>query len=140
MREELALNKVRDVAELYALADKCARAEEGRRLPGKDASVEVDSEDEDAATSKKKGRRRNKKRKGKAVLAVEGPGNIDTAKRIKTDTPDKEVAGCASCQALAAADKLEGSDKQYCKIHRTKAHDLQNCQQVEQLVEKQRAE
>ena len=33
MWEEMAMNKVRDIAELYALADKCARAEEGRRLP-----------------------------------------------------------------------------------------------------------
>ena len=28
MREELAMNKVKDVAELYVLADRCARAEE----------------------------------------------------------------------------------------------------------------
>ena len=31
MREELAMNKVKDVAELYVLADRCARAEEGRK-------------------------------------------------------------------------------------------------------------
>ena len=42
--------------------------------------------------------------------------------------------------ALAAADKPGGSDKQYCKIHRTKGHDLQNCRQVELLAEKQKAE
>ena len=41
---------------------------------------------------------------------------------------------------MAAADKPGGSDKQYCKIHRTKGHDLQNCQQVELLAEKQKAE
>ena len=41
---------------------------------------------------------------------------------------------------MTAADKPEGSDKQYCKIHRTKGHDLQNCRQVEQLVERQKAE
>ena len=134
------MNKVRDVAELYALADRCARAEEGRRFPGEDAGAEIDSEGEDATTSTKKGRRRNRKRKGKAVLAVEGSGNPDTAKKAKVDDPGKEVAGCASCQVLAAADKPEGSDKQYCKIHRTKGHDLQNCRQVEQLVEKQKAE
>jgi hypothetical protein len=45
MREELAMNKVRDVAELYALADKCAQAEEGRRLPREDTGAGVDSED-----------------------------------------------------------------------------------------------
>ena len=37
MREELAMNKVKDVAELYVLADRCARAEEGRKYPGEDA-------------------------------------------------------------------------------------------------------
>src|SRR4051812_16693236 len=33
MREEMAMCKIKDVSELYALADKCARAEEGRKLP-----------------------------------------------------------------------------------------------------------
>ena len=32
------------------------------------------------------------------------------------------------------------SSKQYCKIHGTKGHDLQNCRQVELLAEKQKAE
>ena len=41
---------------------------------------------------------------------------------------------------LAAADKPGGSGKQYCKIHRTKGHDLQNCRQVELLAEKQKVE
>jgi hypothetical protein len=119
MREELAMNKVREIAELYALADKCARAEEGRRLPSENAGAEADSEDEDAATPARKGRRRNRKRKGKAVLVVEEFGNPGTAKKAKVDGPGKDVAGCLSCQALVAADKPEGSDKQYCKIHRT---------------------
>ena len=33
MREELAMTKVKDVAELYVLSDRCARAEEGRKYP-----------------------------------------------------------------------------------------------------------
>ena len=41
---------------------------------------------------------------------------------------------------MAAAEKPGNSDKQYCKIHRTKGHDLQNCRQVELLAEKLRAE
>ena len=64
MREELAMNKVKDVAELYVLADKCSRAEEGRKYPDEDAGVETDSSDEDTAAPAKKGRRRNRKRKG----------------------------------------------------------------------------
>ena len=55
MREELAMNKVKDVAELYVLADRCARAEEGRKYPGEDAIAETDSTDEDTATPTKKG-------------------------------------------------------------------------------------
>ena len=70
MREELAMTKVKDVAELYVLADRCARAEEGRKYPDEGAGMETDSSDEDTAAPAKKGRRRNKKRKGKAVLAV----------------------------------------------------------------------
>ena len=72
MREDLAMNKVNDVAELYVLADRCAQAEEGRKYPGEDAGAETDSTDEDAATPTKKGRHCNRKRKGKTVLAVEG--------------------------------------------------------------------
>ena len=127
MREELAMNKVKDVAELYVLADRCARAEEGRKYPGEDAGVETDSTDEDTTAPTKKGRRRNRKRKGKAVLAVEGSDDTGAAKKAKADDPGKEIARCAACWALAAADKPGGSDKQYCKIHRTKGHDLQNC-------------
>ena len=36
----MATCKIRDVSELYALADKCARAEEGRRLPGENIGAE----------------------------------------------------------------------------------------------------
>ena len=41
---------------------------------------------------------------------------------------------------MAVADKQDGTNKQYCKIHRTKGHDLQSCKKVEQLVEQQKAE
>ena len=71
MREELAMTKVKDVAELYVLADMCARAEDGRKYPGEDAGMETDSTDEDTTALTKKGRRRNRKCKGKTMLAVE---------------------------------------------------------------------
>ena len=54
MREELTMNKVMDVAELYILADRCARAEEGRKYPGEDVGAETDSTS-DTATPAKKG-------------------------------------------------------------------------------------
>lgn len=140
MREELAMNKLADVAELYILADRCARAEEGRRYPGKDADLGSDSEDEDIVSPAKKGRWHNRKHKGKTVLVVEESGDPDTAKKAKVDDPGMEVAGCDAYWALAVAGKSKGSGKQYCKIHRTKGHDLKNCRQVELLMEKQRAE
>ena len=97
MREELAMNKVKDVAELYVLADRCTRAEEGRKYHIEDAGVETDSSDEDSAAPARKGRRRNRKRKGKAMLAVEGSDDVGAAKKTKADDPDKEVARCAAC-------------------------------------------
>ena len=137
MHEELVMNKVRDVAELYVLADRCARTEEGRKYPSEDAGAETDSTN-DTATLAKKGRHRNRKRRGKTVLAVDGSDDTSATKKPKVSDPGKEFAGCAACRALAAADKPGGFDKQYCKIHRTKGHDLQNYRQLEQLAEKQK--
>jgi hypothetical protein len=116
MREELAMNKIRDVGELYALADKCARAEEGRKLPGEGIGAGGGSESEDAVPAKKGRARNNRKRKGKAVLAVEQSGSDGGAKKARVGSSGKDIAACPNCQALAAADKPDGSDKQYCKI------------------------
>src|SRR3954471_9969654 len=74
MREEMAMCKIRDVSELYALADRCARAEEGRKLPGENAGTRG-SDSDDAAPAKKNRRRYNRKRKGKDVLVVEQSGS-----------------------------------------------------------------
>ena len=49
-------------------------------------------------------------------------------------------SGAKEAEAVEAADKQDGTSKQYCKIHRTKGHDLQSCKKVEQLVEQQKAE
>jgi hypothetical protein len=97
MQEKMNVRLPKTNNELYTLADKCARAEEGRRLPGEDAGAEVDSEDDDAATPKKKGRKRNRKRKGKTVMAVEGSGDAAAAKKAKTENFGKEAAVCAAC-------------------------------------------
>ncbi len=73
-------------------------------------------------------------KRAKEVLAVEQTGNGGGAKEAKAGGSDKEA------QPVAAADKQDSSGKQYCKIHRTKGHDLQNCKKVEQLVGQQKAE
>ena len=44
--------------ELYTPMDKCARVEEGRRLPSEEDGIDIDSEDDDVATNQKK---KNKK-------------------------------------------------------------------------------
>ena len=129
------------VDELYTLADKCARTEEGRRLPGEEDGINVDSEDnDDTASQKNKNKKRNKKRKHKEVLVVEGSSTPSTGKKAKTEAPDKEVAACTYCREASAAEKAGMADGSYCKIHQTKGHDLQECHQVEQLVKRQRAE
>ena len=111
-------------SELYALADKCARAEEGRKLPGENTGA-GGSDSEETAPARKNRRRNNRKKKGKDVLVVEQSG-----KKAEAGSSGKEVAA-----AVAVADKQDGTNKQYCKIHRTKGHDLQSCKKVEQLVE-----
>ena len=85
------MTKVKDVAELYVLVDRCAGAEEGRKYPGKDAGAKTDSTDEDAATPTKKSRRHNRKCKGKAMLAVEGSDDTGAGKKVKAGAPDKEI-------------------------------------------------
>ena len=39
------------VKELYTLVEKCARVEEGRKLPGEEDFIDTDSEDDDGTTS-----------------------------------------------------------------------------------------
>src|SRR3954467_6228622 len=139
MREEMAMCKIKEVSELYALADKCARAEEGRKLPGE--SVGEGESDSDGTAPARRGRRRNgKKKKNPEVLVVEKSSSEGSAKKAQAGGPGKEVVGRANRRAGFAADKRDGTDKKYCKIHRTRGHDLQSCKKVERLVDLQHAE
>ncbi len=70
--------------------------------------------------------------------AQEGAGG--SGKKAKACGSDKEIAAGTNHQAVAVADKQDSTNKQYCKIHCTKGHDLQSCKKVEQLVEQQKAE
>ena len=74
------------------------------------------------------------------MSAYKRSGTPSTGKTAKAEVPGKEAAVCANCREAAAAEKAGKGDGPYCKIHRTKGHDLQECHQVEQLVKKQRAE
>ena len=97
--------KIRDVSELYALADKCACAEEGRRLPGENIGA-GGSDSEDAALTRKNRRRNNGRRKGKEVLVVEQSGNGGGAKEARAGDSGTEVAA-----EVAVADKQDGTNK-----------------------------
>src|SRR3954469_20821315 len=109
MREEMAMCKIKEVSELYALADKCARAEEGRKLPGENTGA-GGSDSEDIAPARKVRRRNNKKKKNQ-VQVVEQSGDEDgTAKKAQAGSSGKEVAGCTNCQTVAVADKRDGTN------------------------------
>ena len=104
----------------------------GGNSPGEEDGVDIDSEDDDEAISqKKKNKKHNKKRKDKAVLTVEGSGTPSTGKKAKAEAPSKDVVARTDCREAAVAEKAGKGDGPYCKIHRTKGHDLQECHQVE---------
>ena len=97
--------------------------EEGRKLPGEEDCINVDSEDDDESTSQKKSKKRSKKRRDMAVMTVEGSGTPSTGK--KAEAPGKEAAVCTDCREAATAEKAGKCDGPYYKIHRTKGQDLQ---------------
>ena len=99
----------------------------------------MDSEDEDESTSQRKGKKCSKKPRDKTVMTVEGSGTPSTGKKAKAEAPCKEAAACTAYREAAATEKVGKGDGSYCKIQRTKGHDLQECYQVEQLVKKKRA-
>ena len=112
------------VKELYTLVNKCAQMEEGRKLPGEEDCVNVDSEDDEESTSQKKSKKHSKKRKDKTVMTAEGSGTPSTGKKAKDEVPGKEATVCADCREAAAVEKAGKGDGPYCKIHRTKGHNL----------------
>ena len=55
------------------------------------------------------------------MLVVEQSGNRGGAKKAKAGSSGGEIAAGTNYQVVAVADKQDGTNKQYCKIHRTKA-------------------
>ena len=124
IRSKMNVRLPRTVKELYTLVDKCAHMEEGRKLPGEEDCIDVDSKDDDESTSQNKAKKRSKKRRDKAMLTVEGSGTPSTGKIAKTEAPGKEVATCVDFLEDATTEKVGKGDGPYWKIHRTKGHDL----------------
>ena len=78
MREELSMDRVRTVSELFALADRCARAEEGRLAP----EIAKKSEEQPESSGKRK---RLRKREPRQALAAEPSPSAGAGKRTKTE-------------------------------------------------------
>jgi hypothetical protein len=53
MQAKMNVRLPKTVNELYTLADKCARTEEGRRLPVEEAGIEIDLDVDDGASNPK---------------------------------------------------------------------------------------
>ena len=109
------------VKELYTLVDKCARMEEGRKLPGEEDCTTVDSEDEDESTSQKKSKKRSKRRKDKAVMTVKGSGTPNTGKKAKSKAPGKEAVVCADCREAALPRRLGKATSRTARFIRPRA-------------------
>ena len=60
-------------------------------------------------------------------MTVEGLGTLSTGKKAKAEAPGKEAAACTACREAAATEEAGKGDGLYCKIHRTKGRDLQEC-------------
>ena len=51
IRSKMNVRLPKTVKELYTLVDKCAWVEEGRKLPGEEDCIDIDSEDDDESIS-----------------------------------------------------------------------------------------
>mgnify|MGYP005813001691 CR=1 FL=1 len=87
------------VNELYTMVDKCARAEEGRRLQREEVGVEVDSEDDDVTIPRKRNRKRNNKCKEKSVIGVESASVKIGGSRV----------GVLNCASKADGNRIRGT-------------------------------
>ena len=105
------MDRVRTVNELFALADRCARAEEGRLAP----EIAKRSEEQPESSGKRK---RSHKREPRQALAAEPAPTTGAGKRAKAeDVPSRATGGS------------------WCPIHETDAHDARNCKSIQSIVE-----
>ena len=100
MREKLSVRKVHTVNKLYALADRCARAEEGCLAPERAKKAE-------AGPASSGGKKRLRKRSSHQALAVEPSTSMGADKKAKTEVAAAKPAGGVP----------------WCPIHESDAHD-----------------
>ena len=114
MREKLSTCEVWTAHELYALADKCARMEEGRLVPKVDAKGAPEPAAEEA-------RKRKKKRPAKAVFTVD-PGT--------PAVPGKK----AKAESIPA----KFGDGAWCPLHDTDDHNARDCISLRGMIDRQK--
>ena len=119
MAEKLATREITSPKDLFALADKCAKAAEARgRQQGLPDLPEADGAG--PSSSRKEGGGKKGKRKVAAVQTVAAT-EPSTHKPRRDDRPGKK--------------KRKGA-AQYCPIHDSTAHGLEECRVVKGIVEK----
>ena len=63
-------------------------------------------------------------------MGKEEAGKQEVGKKAKAEALGKEAATCVVHREATTAEKTGKGDGPYCKIHRTKGHNLQECHQV----------
>ncbi|WVZ78407.1 hypothetical protein U9M48_026120 [Paspalum notatum var. saurae] len=120
MLKKLATRQVQDVATLYALANKCAKAAEGRawHFPQQNTAAQAGSSAgaaREGGKKKKKGRRPQRSLEG-APVAAAAPGGRDTnGKRPRQQ-----------------ARNSSGS----CPVHPNSGHSAADCRKIQKLVQR----
>ncbi|WVZ83909.1 hypothetical protein U9M48_031004 [Paspalum notatum var. saurae] len=120
MLEKLATRQVQDVAMLYALADKCAKAAEGRawHSPQQNTAAQAGGSAgaaREGSKKKKKGRRPQRSLEG-APVAAAAPGGRDASGK------------CPRQQARNSS----GS----CPVHPNSGHSAADCREIQKLVQR----
>src|SRR4051812_29356885 len=93
MREELAMNKVKDVAEIYVLADRCARAKEGRKYPGKDTGAKTDSRTKTPPPRRRRAGAATGSVRARLCLLLRDPAILAPPRRPRLTTPGGRLSG-----------------------------------------------
>jgi hypothetical protein len=127
MLEKLATHDVQNVSELFSLADKCARATEGRAWhsqPTPEAG-KANKPDADAATqSSGKNRKKEKKVGGNKPLAGAPTTAAATTGRGRGPSGDK--------QSWQLSGNDEGGPR--CPVHNSMCHNVE-CRKIKKLAE-----
>ena len=106
------MRKVRTINELYALADRCARAEEGCLAPEHAKKAE-------AGPASSGGKKRLHTRSSRQALAAEPSTSAGTDKKAKTEVAIAKAAGGGP----------------WCPIHKSDIQDARDCRSLQGIVD-----